>query len=357
MIRFRCGRCTEWLGAADSESGRAVQCHQCGHLNLCPERAPIGLLSSAPVRPAAPTSWVWMWLAGGVVVLAVLAFWNGVGSWGAIPTSSLPASPAEARQQALLKQNIDLPGEPDLVRAYQAINVRHFAGALPSIAVRWEPALADVGALASQAFTLEGMFGRIGKKLIILLNPSVKADRRAFDRALCHEMAHLFLFTTGDPTTNHGPAFRSVLERLANEGGFEGVAGSDVEKAELRAWIDTESARIDVDRQDLEIVGREIARSRDELDAELQALKTRLATEEAGRGRLSTEEVQSVEARRERFNQLVADANARIERGRAALAHFNAEVARYNLMMVYPDGIDEDALALAKPVMHGATGR
>jgi hypothetical protein len=39
----------------------------------------------------------------------------------------------------------------------------------------------------------------------------------------------------------------------------------------------------------------------------------------------------------------VLEINARVERGREALAHFNREVARYNLMAVYPDGIDEES--------------
>jgi hypothetical protein len=224
---------------------------------------------------------------------------------------------------------------------------------LPSLAVRWEPALTEVGPLAARAFTLEGMFGRIGRRMIILMNPSVKGDPQALDRALCHEMAHLYLFTVGDETTNHGPAFKAVLRRLSAEGAFEGVAGSDEEKAALRAWIEEESARLDADKHDVDLIGDDITRERAALEADVAAVNARIAAAaHAGASPPSADDIQTVEDRRQRFNQLVIDTNTRIERGRAALAHFNDEVARYNLMLVYPDGVDEESPLPARAATH-----
>ncbi|HEX5070182.1 MAG TPA: hypothetical protein VFV78_08185, partial [Vicinamibacterales bacterium] len=51
-------------------------------------------------------------------------------------------------------------------------------------------------------------------------------------------------------------------------------------------------------------------------------------------------EAQILDARREQFNQQVAELNQRLARMRDDLARFNAEVARYNLMVSYPDGLD-----------------
>jgi SprT-like family len=343
---------------ADANGGPGVTCHRCGHFNVCPPQALGAPASGAPSPSPAASSlrWAWILIGTSVVVFALFTSWNAIGSWVVVPPQPVPASPAEARQQALLTQNIDLPGDPDLIRAFAAINIRHFGGALPAIPVRWEPGLADVGALASHTFTLEGMFGRIGQKLVILLNPTVREDRRSFDRALCHEVAHLYLFTTGDRTTNHGPAFRTVLERLSKEGAFEGIAATNAEKMALRAWLDDEAARLELNRQHMDVTGRQIVRERAELDRDVDALNARLAPGHAG-GRPTAAEVQAIEERRDRFDELVAAANLEIERGRAALAHFNDEVTRYNLMMAYPDGIDEESLPAAGRAMAGASGR
>src|SRR4029453_10098682 len=105
---------------------------------------------------------------------------------------------------------------------------------LSAMPVLWEPGLDRVGQLAAQAFTLEGMFGHVAKQSLILLNPNLQADQRALARALSHEMVHAYLFTTGDTTTNHGPAFQTVLQRLSSEGAFEGILASDQERESLR---------------------------------------------------------------------------------------------------------------------------
>jgi hypothetical protein len=280
-----------------------------------------------------------MTLAGMVLAVGAVILWSVTGSGGphsSVPTA--PLSPAQARQQQILEQNIGRPGDPDLTGRYLAINTRHFGAALPLIPVRWEPALSDVGKLASHSFTLEGMFGRLGKDVLILINPNVRDDDRALDRALSHEMVHFYLHTTGDHTTNHGPEFKRVLARLAEEGAFEGRAGTEGEKAALRAWLDAESTRLDMDQRELALIGSDLNRERNDLDRLVTSLNDRTATGE----RPNPDDVQALEARRDRFNAAALEANHRIEKGRAALAHFNEEVARYNLMLVYPDGIDEE---------------
>ena len=46
---------------------------------------------------------------------------------------------------------------------------------------------------------------------------------------------------------------------------------------------------------------------------------------------------------------LVLRDHERLARDREDLAHFNAEVIRYNLMMSYPDGLDEESVVRTKP--------
>src|SRR5581483_10533395 len=106
--------------------------------------------------------------------------------------------------------------------------------------------------LAARTFTLEGMFGHVDGRMAILLNPALEHDPAARARALCHEMVHVRLFTRGDSSTRHGPAFKVELQRLSAEGAFEGVAASDREKADLRAWLDAESARLAEEKSAIE---------------------------------------------------------------------------------------------------------
>jgi len=278
------------------------------------------------------------WVLAVLIGLASIAGWTKIQRVVNLTTSSsASSSPVERRQQEILQENIGQPGDPALIGRFEGINERHFNGALPSIAVRWEPKLNEVGHLAAEAFTLEGMFGRFGNTLLILLNPVVQRDERAIDRALCHEMTHLYLFTTGDQTTNHGPAFKAVLARLSAEGAFVGLAGTEEEKIQLRAWLDSESTRLDMDQAEIDRIAADIERERTAIEALTSAINERIGAGE----RPGPPEIETVEERRNRFNGIVRETNARIERGREALAHFNGEVERYNLMLVYPDGMDD----------------
>ena len=230
-------------------------------------------------------------------------------------------SPAEIRQTAILRDNLDKSADPGLTALYVEINTRHFGGALPAMPVRWEPRLAEIGALAGRNFTLEGMFGRVGQRTVILLHPNLQPDIDAVERALSHEMVHARLFFLGDTSTNHGPAFRAELKRLAGEGAFEGIASTEDERTQLRAWLDAETIRIISEREALEQLGPELARERD-------------AVERAG---------DAAVARRDAYNLRAEAANTRTAAFNEALAEYNAQVKRYNLMISYPDGLDETA--------------
>jgi len=214
-------------------------------------------------------------------------------------------------------------------------------------------ALADVGPLVGPGVTLEGMFGHAGARVAIVLNPALGTDQRAIDRALCHEMVHAYLFSIGDTTTNHGPAFQAVLQRLAGEGAFEGIAANAGEKAHLREWLESESARIDAERHEMDTIGAEITQDRADLDRDVATFNARAGAPADGGQSASALDGADLEARRQRFNQRVLDTNERLQRDRDDLVHFNSEVERYNLMMAYSDGLDEASTIKPKSPVAG----
>jgi hypothetical protein len=301
-----------------------------------------------------------VWTAVAVVALVATGWgvWSAFGASRASEAARSAANPAEARQQEILKEDIGKPGDPILDGMFQEINAGHFAGALRPIPVLWEPRLAEVGALAAQTFTLEGMFGHVGRRTVILLNADLQSDRPALARALCHEMVHAYLFMIGDATTNHGPAFQAVLRRLSDERAFEGIVASDAERASLRAWLDAESVRLDAEREEMDRLGGDIDRDRAEVERELGDLNARVTAANAeGRGWPDARDVSAVQSRRDAYNQRATDANVRTERDKTDLAVFNGQVMRYNLMLSYPDGLDEQALVKPKAAASRAGGR
>lgn len=264
----------------------------------------------------------------------------GAVSWGAWLRLSVedaparpPASPVEALQQEILRAAIGQPGDASLGAIYQALNSRHFAAALPVMPVRWEARLNEATPLASRSFTLEGMFGRAGDKMMILLHPRLKDDRAALDRTLSHEMVHAHLSVTGDTGPEHGPAFQAVLKRLSDEGAFEGVVATDEERRLLRAWLDAESARLVADQDAMASRGRELDRERTELE---QAIRAATPLDQA--------RVDALNARQASYNSNAIGANDEVRRHQQAVAFLNREIDRYNLMLSYPDGMDEAAM-------------
>jgi hypothetical protein len=201
------------------------------------------------------------------------------------------------------------------------------------------------------------MFGQLGARSVILLNPELGTDDSALRRALCHEMVHAYLNATGDPSTDHGPAFQAVLQRLAKEGAFEGIPASDEERGRLRAWLDAESARLDAERQELDRLGEDLERARSEVERVVAELDLGLAAaREQSSATPGEREVSAAASLRDAYNQRAMDANERAGRIRQDLEHFNREVERYNLMLVYPDGIDAHA-QVARKVEPSGTSR
>jgi chromosome segregation ATPase len=139
-----------------------------------------------------------------------------------------------------------------------------------------------------------------------------------------------------------------VLKRLAQQGAFVGIAADENEKASLRAWLEAESARLDDDRRAIESLNAEIGQTRAEIDRDIAAFSARAAT--AG----NESDARVLEARRQSFNANLMSLNDRMERNAADVDHFNREVTRYNLMIAYPDGLDEEAAVRQKRAPSGA---
>lgn len=163
-----------------------------------------------------------VWGAMGLlmVVATVLPIYLALAERRSAEAAMMRLSPVERLQNDILSQAMDLEGDPELSGLYREINARHFANDLPPIAVRWEPRLADIDRLENDGGQRHGMFGAQGDRAVILLSPSIRSDRDALIRALCHEMVHAYLFRAGEDSAQHGPAFDAVLNRLALEGAF-----------------------------------------------------------------------------------------------------------------------------------------
>jgi hypothetical protein len=254
------------------------------------------------------------------------------------PVTNEPArrTAADERQFEILRDAITLPPDPALVEVYADVNTRHFYGLLPAVPVVWEPRLVEVGALADDAFSLEGMFGHIGDRAIILLNPDLARNREAIRRALAHEMVHVWLYSIGEPSTGHGPAFQMALKRLAGEGAFSGLPATEREREALRDWLDSESSRLDS-------MSAQAGREGDSLEAEARDLAHELAAlggRRADPDSSSDPSIVSWRHRRDAHQRRVQELRDRSTRHQRDVAAFNAQVERYNLMAAYPHGLD-----------------
>lgn len=249
-------------------------------------------------------------------------------------------SPIDLKEQEILKRDAGMIGDADLVGKYAAINAKYLASALPTLPVLWEPALDDVGPLMAEGFSLEGFTDGH----LILLNPRFKSDAHQLDRVLCHEMVHAYLFSIGDTAnTGHGPAFQQTLRRLSEEGAFDGIPATADEKAQLRSVIDREASRLDGERRAVDDESAAIEEERLGVRESINDLNAR--TEKANReqaGWPSAAEHDAVKRRSDAFNQRVIAYNERVKRLNDDIAAFNGESNRYNLMMAYPDGLDEE---------------
>jgi hypothetical protein len=286
------------------------------------------------------------WIIPGLAAVAAVSWaaWATIAAVRATvvsPTASPVDQPA-ALQQELLRQNVHRSGDPGLGALYADISARYYHGALPATPVRWEPRMADVGKLADDRFTLEGMFGHVGHDTVILLNPALQNSHEAVARALCHEIVHAYLFAIGDDSTDHGPAFQVELRRLAVAGAFAGMPASEADRATLHAWLDTEATRLDAEHEALDRVGADLASERGDIERAVANVSAPASAEAAPPP--GADVLAALTARRDAYNQEAVEARERTDRYRVDLERFNHEVARYNLMLVYPDGLDEAAL-------------
>ena len=248
-------------------------------------------------------------------------------------------SDADRRQREILETALGNPADPALGRLFDDINARHFQGLLPAIPVLWEPRLAEVGALAAEAFTLEGMFGHVGDRSIILLNPDLSRDADAMRAALAHEMVHAWLHGVGDSSTEHGVAFQAELRRLAQEGAFRALAATAEDRRRLRQWLDRESARLGAEAAQARRESAWLTREAAELG---DALET-LGPDRAAAGDADREAIAAWNHRRSAYNDRVSAYRARVTRHRADLETFHEQVDRYNPMLADPDGLEAPA--------------
>jgi hypothetical protein len=239
----------------------------------------------------------------------------------AASTGSGPASAEQRLQLEILREDLERPADAALAARLAEISARYLGGGVPSMPVIWEPRLVEVGAASGRKFTLEGMFGHVGRRSMILLNPQLQTDSEALQRALCHEIVHAYLFARGEDSAAHGEAFQDLLRRMAEAGAFEGIVADPAERSRLRTWLDEESARLADEAAALE-------RLHSELDDDRRTVEQ--GSDHAG-----------TSANRDAYNVRADRANSRVERYNADRAAFDREVRRYELMLVYPDGRDE----------------
>ena len=79
-------------------------------------------------------------------MVAVLALTTACGG-SSRPEAAKPLSADAAKTAELMRLNADLDSDPALAGEYRRLNAQYFDGRLPSIPVRWEPRLAEVGPL------------------------------------------------------------------------------------------------------------------------------------------------------------------------------------------------------------------
>lgn len=242
----------------------------------------------------------------------------------------------------VLEEARQVTGDPDLNERYNTINQSYFGGGLPAIPVSWEPRLDEIAASRADGLVLEGLTD--GKAIVI--NPSLRSNRRALVATLCHEMVHVRLVAAGGAVgEDHGPEFQMQLRRLLDEGAFEGAFATDDEKQAMKASLDAEVAWLDAESTALSKAAARLNRDREKIDRDVDDLNARITDANARqtdwpsdaeqtevKGRLS-----DIKARANAHNVRVAEFNRRID-------DYNRGIERYNLVNAYPDGLADTRL-------------
>lgn len=233
---------------------------------------------------------------------------------------------------------------PELAEEYKRINEQHFGNQLPNIPIHWESKLDNYSPDIAKGYKLEGLWQFAGGQAQIFINPSLKHNKKKITLTLCHEMVHEYLYTIGDTKTIHGPAFQVVMQRLLNEGAFEGVMISESMQNELRAEIIKEKIELEQIEADISSVRRSLKASdfkHNEINSQIRAAN------EPGASWPTDEEIELVQSTRhklvKRYNALVQEYNLR-------LAAFNKQIKSYNMIVAYPDGHNENLAIEYKPV-------
>jgi hypothetical protein len=247
----------------------------------------------------------------GVIVGIGAAAWLRRGAPSAAtdnPAAATVKTEHQKRTEEIFAANVSLPGDPELASAYQAINAEYFDNRLPAVRLRWESRLDEVGPMIADNFRMGGVTD--GKT--ILLNPAIQEDGDEFRRVLCHEMVHVAVPAEREA---HGPIFQHYLKQLADRGAFRGLVASEEEKRQRRVALERKIADLSAE---VALLGQ--------MKAALEA--------EAASGSPGAD-----------LPERTTAYNDRVRRHNDAVVQFNRDVDEYNLMVTYPDGLDEERLA------------
>lgn len=261
-------------------------------------------------------------------------------------TASSPTTPSVTVRSQLEIQVLDdaraSAGDLDLNSRYRAISDAYFGGGLPTVPVSWEPRLNDIAASRGDGLLLEGLTD--GKAIV--LNPSLKSDRRLLVATLCHEMVHVRLTAAGGPVgEEHGPEFQRHLRRLLDEGAFQGAFATDDEKTTMKTSLASEVAWLDGESVSLRSLAASLDVDRREVDRLVGSLNERInLANSAQTGWPSTEEQTTVRDRLAVINKRSEAHNARVADFNRRIDAYNQSVAQYNLVSAYPDGLAETRL-------------
>ena len=243
-----------------------------------------------------------------------------------------PPSP----QQALLEAMRNKPEDPDLGLLFDELNARHFGARLPDVRVVWST---ELDSLDEGEYRLNGMTdGRT-----ILLKATFKDDEADVRRTLCHEMVHVKFITAGGRSTAHDDRFQNELRRIFDEGCFPAIWASEAEKASLQDWITAERTRLDAAVAATAAQLTAIQQEETRVERLIADLNDRIrAANAAGSGWPSAEETAAAERQQVALTDRVSAYNDAVAENERAQTRFNEEVARFNLMAAYPDGLAED---------------
>lgn len=278
----------------------------------------------------------------GALLVGAIA-WAGVSvirNRGGLTASVAPAPAVSVRTQLEIQVLDDArasAGDPALNERYRAINEGYFGGGLPAVPVSWEPRLNDIAVTRGDGLILEGLTD--GKSIV--LNPSLRSNRRLLDATLCHEIVHVRLAVAGGPVDEgHGPEFQRHLRRLLDEGAFEGAFATDEEQTAMKSSLATEVAWLDRESVSLREAAAALDTDRSLVDGMVDDLNARITqANTAQAGWPSDEEQKSVKERLAVIKTRSEAHNARVAAFNHRIDAYNDAVEHYNLVTAYPDGL------------------